>query len=111
MHRAFAAVLLFTVMCGGMACAHSEQLRKEASLRDSLIVLRSAIGQFTVDRKRPPDSLSELVSGGYLKRIPTDPFTGRNETWRAQKSKSGEYLEVRSGCDATSSNGTKYNSW
>jgi general secretion pathway protein G len=111
MHRSFAAVLLFTTMCGNFACSHREQLRKEASLKESLVVLRSEIEQFTLDHKRPPVSLSELVSSGYVKRIPTDPFTGRNDTWRTEKSRAREYFEVRSGSDALSSNGTKYSSW
>jgi hypothetical protein len=66
-------VLLFVALCGNLACSHREQLRKEASLKESLIVLRLEIGQFTLEHKRPPNSLSELVSSGYLRRIPTDP--------------------------------------
>jgi general secretion pathway protein G len=111
MRRTFPAVALFTTLCGIAGCSHREQVRKEASLRESLVVLRSEIGQFTLDHQRPPASLSELVSGGYLKRIPTDPFTGNNDTWRIQRLSAGEYLEVRSGSDAISSNGTKYSSW
>lgn len=111
MHRAFAAVLLFTMVCGNIACAHRGQFQKEASLQESLGVLRRVIKQFTLDHERPPASLSELESSGYFKRIPTDPFTGRNDTWRTEKSQSGEYLEVYSGSDATSSNGTRYSTW
>ena len=111
MHRAFAALLLFTTMWGNIACSHREQLRKETSLKESLVVLRSEIGQFTLDHRRPPVSLSELVSSGYLKRIPTDPFTGRNDTWRTEKSQAGDYFEVRSGSDDISSDGMKYSAW
>jgi general secretion pathway protein G len=107
----FAAVAVLTMLGGISGCSHREQLRKEASLRDSLAVLRSEIGQFTLDHQRPPSSLSDLVAGGYLKRIPTDPFTGKNDTWRTRKSSAGEYLEVHSGSDAISSGGTKYSSW
>jgi general secretion pathway protein G len=111
MHRAFAAVLLFTILCGNVACSHREQLRKEASLQESLGVLRREIRQFTLDHERPPTSLSELESSGYFKRIPTDPFTGRNNSWRTEKSQNAEYFEVRSGSDAISSNGTRYSTW
>ena len=110
-HRAFAAALLFIMVCGTVACSHREQLRKEAALRESLGVLRGEIRQFTLDHERPPTSLSELKSSGYFKRIPADPFTGRNDTWRTEKSQSGQYVEVRSGSDATSSNGTRYSTW
>jgi hypothetical protein len=47
-----------------------EQLRKEASLREGLLALRSEIGQFTLDHRRAPTSLTGLVSSGYMKRIP-----------------------------------------
>jgi general secretion pathway protein G len=111
MCRICAAVVLFTMLCGIAGCSHREQSRKEASLRDSLTMLRSEIGQFTLDHRRPPNSLSELVTSGYLKRIPTDPFTGNNDNWRTQKSSGGEYFEVHSGSDAIGSDGTKYSSW
>jgi general secretion pathway protein G len=109
MHRAFAVLLLFTTLWGNIACSHRQQLRKEASLREGLLVLRSEVGEFTIDHRRAPTSLSELVSSGYIKQIPTDPFTGRNDTWRIEKS--GDSFEVHSGADAVSSGGTLYSSW
>jgi len=38
-----------------------------------------------------------------------DPFTGRNDTWRSEKS--GGRFEVHSGADAVSSGGTLHSSW
>lgn len=111
MHRAIAAVVLFTLLSAGVGCSHRVQISKEASLRESLVVLRSEIRQFIIDVGRPPDSLSELVSSGYLKRIPIDPFTGKNDIWRTQMSSDGKHLEVHSGSDAISSEGTKYSAW
>ena|SRR5467141_1495583 len=110
MHRTCSVLLLlFTMICGSMGCSYSQRLRNEASLREALFVLRSEIGQFTLDRQRTPTSLSELASGGYIKQIPIDPFTGRNDTWRIEKS--DEHFDVRSGSDAISSEGTRYSSW
>ena len=103
--------MLFTLLSATAGCSHREQLRKEASLRESLVVLRSEITQFTLDFQRPPASLSELVASGYLKRIPADPFTGKNDTWRTQMSSDAKHLEVHSGSDAISSDGTKYSAW
>ena len=76
MHRGFAVLLLFTPLWGNLGCSHRQQLRKEAFLREGLLVLRSEIGQLTLDHRRAPTSLSEseLVSSGYIKQIPTDPF-------------------------------------
>jgi general secretion pathway protein G len=97
------------MMCGNIGCSHRQQLRKESSLRGALLLLRGEISQFTLDHQRAPASLADLVSSGYMKHIPTDPFTGRNDTWRIEKS--GEDFEVHSGSDAISSLGTRYSSW
>jgi competence protein ComGC len=109
MYRAFTVLLLFTTISGNIGCSHKQQLRKEASLREALLVLRKEIEQFTLDLRRTPTSLSELVSAGYIRQIPTDPLTGRNDTWRVEKS--DEYFKVHSGSDAISSEGTPYSSW
>jgi general secretion pathway protein G len=58
---------------------------REAVLRDDLFTLRSLIDRFTLDNRRAPARLEELVEGGYVGRIPTDPFTGSNETWQEEK--------------------------
>src|SRR6266550_3385062 len=78
-------VLLSIMIFGNLGCSHRHQLRNESSLRESLFVLRSELRQFEEDHQRPPTSLSELVSGGYIKQIPIDPFTRRNDTWRTEE--------------------------
>ena len=57
---------------------------REAVLRDDLFTLRSLIDRFTLDNGRAPYGLRELVTGGYLGRIPTDPFTGSEAGNREQ---------------------------
>jgi general secretion pathway protein G len=37
--------------------------------------MREAIHKYTVDRRRPPESLQALVDEGYLRMIPKDPIT------------------------------------
>jgi general secretion pathway protein G len=54
---------------------------REAVLRENLYNFRSTIDQFYADQGKYPDSLQELVEKGYLRGIPTDPFTGKNDTW------------------------------
>ena len=46
---------------------------------------------------------------GYMKAIPTDPFTQRNDTWKLERA--GDLVNVHSGSDALGSNGTRYSSW
>ena len=45
---------------------------REAVLRDDLFILRSLINRFTLDNRRSPAGLEELVEGGYLgESLPT----------------------------------------
>lgn len=54
---------------------------REAVLRQDLFVLRSQLNQYAVDLHRRPQSLAALVAAGYIKQVPADPMTGRNDTW------------------------------
>jgi general secretion pathway protein G len=93
---------------------------REAVLRDDLFTMRKMIDEFTIDKQRPPTSLDELVDGGYLRGgIPVDPITGSNETWRTDtedvpispdQSTSG-IVDVHSGAEEDSLDGTPYSSW
>src|ERR1700740_2110624 len=46
---------------------------REAVLKQDLQTMRSAIQQYTLDKAAAPQSLSDLVSSGYLREIPVDP--------------------------------------
>ena len=91
---------------------------REAVLADHLYTLRYLIDRFTVDIGRSPLHLEELVEKGYLGRLPTDPFTGSNETWQevqetSPPSPTQKYLgiiDVHSGSDELSLAGTPYSS-
>jgi general secretion pathway protein G len=93
---------------------------REAVLKDDLFTLRKLIDEFTLDKQRPPTTLDELVEAGYLRGgIPVDPFTGSNDTWHTdvedvplnpQQSSSG-IVDVHSGSEETSLDGTPYSSW
>jgi general secretion pathway protein G len=92
---------------------------REAVLRDDLFTLRALIDRFTLDNGRPPARLDELVQKGYLGRLPTDPFTGSNETWQVEKEdgplppeqSAPGIADVHSGSHALSLEGTPYSSW
>ena len=92
---------------------------KESVLRDDLFQLRSLINQYTLDKQKAPQSLDDLVSGGYLKALPKDPFTNSTETWQveqedillsADQTQPG-ITDVHSGSPLTGSDGTAYNTW
>src|SRR5262245_55105001 len=54
----------------------------EAVLKEDLHTLRTSIDQYTWDKQRAPQSLDDLVSAGYVRAIPVDPFTNSSTTWQ-----------------------------
>jgi general secretion pathway protein G len=46
-----------------------------------VVTMRSIFSQYTLDHEKRPQSLDELVSAGYIKKIPPDPMSGRTDTW------------------------------
>ena len=95
-------------------------LAREAVLRDNLYTLRSLIDQYTLDKKEAPQALEDLVAEGYLRSLPKDPITSSNETWVEEfaedvflspdQTMSG-IVDVRSGSEEISLDGTPYNTW
>jgi general secretion pathway protein G len=91
----------------------------EAVLREDLYTLRTAIDSYTVDKEKAPQSLDDLVQAGYLKAIPKDPMTSRNDTWMTSESdtmtdineSSGGMDDVHSGSQGLATDGTSYNTW
>ena len=92
---------------------------REAVLRQDLFTLRSLINQYTQDKQKAPQALDDLVTAGYLKQIPKDPFTNSNTTWQVEQedvllsldqSEPG-ISDVHSGSNATGSDGTPYSQW
>jgi general secretion pathway protein G len=43
---------------------------REAVLKNDLFELRKLISQYTLDKQKAPQSLDDLVQGGYIKTIP-----------------------------------------
>jgi len=92
---------------------------KEAVLREDLHVMRTAIDSYTVDKEKAPQGLDDLVQAGYLKTVPIDPLTNRNDTWLTSESDAltdinqteGGIDDVHSGSQAVASDGTTYNTW
>ena len=95
------------------------QRSKETVLKNNLFTLRTVIDEYTFDKQRAPQSLQDLVSAGYLRKIPDDPMTGDSRSWRVimedamtsvNQTEPGIY-DVRSGSDKTSLEGTPYAEW
>jgi len=92
---------------------------REAVLKTDLFDLRDAIDQYYADKGQYPGSLDSLVSDGYLRKVPVDPFTNAADTWQTVPSEPdpnnptaapGIY-DVKSGSDQTAIDGSKYADW
>lgn len=90
---------------------------REAVLRDDLYKLRSLIDQYAADKQKLPQSLDDLVAGGYMRELPKDPITGQADwsvtTGEDPNSTGGEQgvVEVHSSSTDVSSEGTPYSEW
>lgn len=87
---------------------------RETVLRQNLIGLREAIDQFYRDKGRYPNQLVELVEQRYLRSIPEDPITQRNDTWVVlppRPEESNLVFDVRSGAGGRAKDGTEFKRW
>ena len=88
---------------------------RETVLRDDLFQMRKLIDQFAADKGKLPQNIDELVSGGYLREIPTDPITDTKDwspTMGDDPSGDGQGVtDVHSSSSETGSDGTAYNTW
>ncbi len=92
---------------------------REAVLRENLYNFRNTLDQFYSDQGKFPDSIQEIVDKKYLRSIPIDPFTGKNDTWiivappptpEGSEIKGAVY-DVHSGSKLVGINGVPYNEW
>lgn len=87
---------------------------KETVLKQNLAGLRDALDKYYADRGRYPDTLEDLVRQRYLRGIPVDPITGRNDTWVAvppTDAREGGVWDVKSGAPGKARDGTLYAEW
>jgi general secretion pathway protein G len=114
-------ITLIVVLAGMGLASYSTSITraKEAVLKEDLFRMRDAIDQYYADKAKYPADLPSLVSDGYLRRIPEDPFTQSADTWQTQPaeidpanptSEPGVF-DVKSGSDATGLDGSRYADW
>jgi general secretion pathway protein G len=90
---------------------------REAKLHENLATMNKVIQEYSLDKKKAPQSLEDLVPG-YLKFIPDD-ITGKNDTWvtepedpeNAWDPNQAGIAAVHSGSKDLASDGTPYSSW
>ena len=97
----------------------SIKMAKEAVLKEDLNVMREAIDSYTMDKQKAPQSLEDLVTDGYLKRVPEDPFTYSKDSWVPETGDALHSLDqtdpgvddVHSGSQELGSDGQPYSTW
>lgn len=114
-------ITLITILVAIAVPAYTRHLlhAKEAVLKEDLYSMRNSIDQYTQDKNKAPQDLSDLVSAGYLHALPKDPFTNSTETWQpvqedvmmALDQTQPGITDVHSGSNQTSSEGTAYSTW
>ncbi|MDD5250650.1 MAG: type II secretion system protein [Rhodocyclaceae bacterium] len=86
----------------------------EAVLHENLHQMRDALDKYYGDNNRYPETLEDLVTRRYLRRIPPDPITGSDKTWVVVKPTDplqGGVADVKSGAEGNGRDGTPYSSW
>jgi general secretion pathway protein G len=92
---------------------------KESLLKNQLFTLRTTIDEYTFDKQKAPQALTDLVTEGYLRAVPVDPITGTDQSWKIimedamtsiNQTQPGIW-DIRSGSDQKSLEGTQYSDW
>ena len=113
------ALISILASMGIVQYKNSIQSAKEAILHTDLFRMRDAIDQYYADKTKYPASLDALVSDGYIRKIPEDPFTKKTDSWQTEpappdpsnpSAEPGVY-DVHSGFDGTALDGTRYSEW
>ena len=94
---------------------------RESVLKETLFQVRKLIDQYFTDKGKYPASLQTLVDENYLRKIPVDPITGRPDTWvevreqpaldEVEAGREFGIVDVHSGSEEKSLDGTPYNTW
>jgi len=104
---------------GVMQYTNSVKRAQEATLKEDLFQLRSAIDQYYADKNRYPESLDALASEKYIRAVPVDPFTNSTTTWQTvaadleagNTTGIGGIYDVKSGSEQVAIDGTRYADW
>jgi general secretion pathway protein G len=114
-------ISILIVLAGiGLAQYRNSVIRaREAVLKEDLFRMRDAIDQYYADKMMYPGTLDALVSEGYLRQLPDDPFTMSSSTWQTIPSEpdpnnptaSPGVYNVKSGSEATALDNSKYADW
>lgn len=87
---------------------------EEATLKESLAVMRDAIDKHYADTGKYPVSLEELVTKRYLRSVPADPMTHTAASWvvvAPADPQLGAVFDVKSSAPGAGRDGKPYAEW
>jgi general secretion pathway protein G len=92
---------------------------QEAVLKEDLFRMRDVLDQYHADKQQYAQSLESLITEGYLRQIPKDPFTASADTWQLVQAEPDPgdptaelgIFDVKSGSEKTALDGSKYSEW
>lgn len=92
--------------------SHSIRKSKEATLKEDLQVMRKVIDDYYADVGHYPKYLKVLVEDKYLRKIPVDPFTERNDSWiEINAEDNSGIIDIKSGVLETNKQNSLYKDW
>ncbi len=96
----------------------SVQHARETVLKENLYQMRRSIDQYTADKNAAPQSIQDLVEGGYLREVPVDPVNLEKAEWETvtgddpNSNDGGQGLvDVKSLAEGEDSEGVKYSDY
>jgi general secretion pathway protein G len=114
-------VTLIVVLAGIGLATYSTSVKraKEATLKEDLFRLNDALDQYNADKGNWPPDISSLVTAGYIRQVPKDPFTESADTWQTEMSEPDAsnpdappgIRAIKSGAPGTAMDGTNYSDW
>jgi general secretion pathway protein G len=91
----------------------SVERAKEATLKQSLTVMRDAVDKYRADHGSYPERLEDLATQKYLREIPVDPITGERSSWVVVPPPDGpgvkgQVYDIHSGAPGKTADGKEY---
>jgi general secretion pathway protein G len=113
------SIIMILATMGMTQYRNSVIYAREGVLKEDLFRMRDAIDQYYADKGQYPSTLDALVSDGYVRKLPEDPFTKSSSSWQTVPAEpdpnnptaEAGVFDVKSGSDATALDGTKYSEW
>lgn len=93
---------------------HSVDKAKEVVLKQNLATMREIIDKYHGDTGKYPANLEALIEKRYLRSLPIDPITERDDTWKIIPPDNPEYggmYDIKSGAPGKGSDGRPYADW